>query len=227
MTFVHKQGRLKHSPGLSVDRTLISNTSLSTSAARIEEPLNPLLNYFEIEIIKSGAECAVGIGAGELRYPLSRMPGWNRNSIGYHGDDGRLYHERGSGSEFGPRCEVGHRMGCGLDFSSEDTGYVDVFFTRNGERVGGKSVRIKRPLHGLYPLIGLHSNGESVRYLGHWYYDAESVCEAMIDNTSPSNHWLRCNAIKFLRDGLTLEYAGDSSQVSPTYVLYCSLMQLL
>ncbi len=212
MTLVHKQGRLKHSPGIKVEGTLLSITSPSTSAARIEEPFSPLLNYFEIEIVESGAECAIGIGAGELKYPLSRMPGWNKNSVGYHADDGRLYHERGIGSAFGPRCQAGNRMGCGVDFTHEDSGYVKVFFTRNSERVG-QSVQIKRPLYGLYPLIGLHSGGEKVRYLGHWQYDPDTLSENMVLEYSPSNHWLRCNAIKFVGDGLTLEYCGDGSRV--------------
>ena len=35
------------------------------------------------------------------------MPGWNRDSIGYHADDGKLYHERGMGVNFGPKCAKG------------------------------------------------------------------------------------------------------------------------
>ena len=67
---------------------------------------------------------------------MSRMPGWNRNSCGYHADDGKLYHERGMGSVFGPTCTDGDRMGCGVDFSTDcGSGYVNVFFTKNGNQV--------------------------------------------------------------------------------------------
>ena len=67
---------------------------------------------------------------------MSRMPGWNRNSCGYHADDGKLYHERGMGSVFGPTCTDGDRMGCGVDFGTDcGSGYVNVFFTKNGNQV--------------------------------------------------------------------------------------------
>ena len=85
---------------------------------------------------------------------MSRMPGWNRNSCGYHADDGKLYHESGMGRAFGPTCTTGDRMGCGVNFDSgREHGTVEVFFTKNGNQVGGVEV-MKRPLNGLYPLIG-------------------------------------------------------------------------
>ena len=46
---------------------------------------------------------------------------------------------------------------------------MNVFFTKNGHQVGDV-VRIKIPAGGLYPLIGLSSEGEQVHYLGHWHY---------------------------------------------------------
>lgn len=36
------------------------------------------------------------------------MPGWNRDSIGYHADDGKLFHEKGYGANFGPTCTEGN-----------------------------------------------------------------------------------------------------------------------
>ena len=36
------------------------------------------------------------------------MPGWNRDSIGYHADDGKLFHEKGYGANFGPTCTQGN-----------------------------------------------------------------------------------------------------------------------
>ena len=183
----------------------------------ILEPLSPLLNYFECHILAKGAESSIGIGTGERSYPLMRMPGWNRNSIGYHADDGKLYHENGSGIHFGPTCTEGDRMGCGVNFESDaGYGYCEVFFTKNGQLVG-EPVRMKRPVYGLYPIIGLHSRGEKVRYLGHWHRHGPSLMEPMIQDHSPSNVWLRSNGILFRDDGLTLEYGGvggDSQDVS-------------
>ncbi len=204
---VHSNGRLKHSPGIGVDGVVFSFKGPGTSAVMIEEPLNPILNYYELEIVNSGESCSIGIGCGEMHYPLSRMPGWNVNSVGYHSDDGRLYSERGIGSEFGPKCYQGDRMGCGIDFTPDN---VSVFFTRNGEFVGRK-VRMKRPVYGFYPIIGLHSAGEVVRYVGHVSMDPNTLSPRMMIDSSPSDLWLRSNAINFLDDGLTLEYGGDGS----------------
>lgn len=30
----------------------------------------------------------IGLGFGKKSCPLTRMPGWEKDSIGYHGDDG-------------------------------------------------------------------------------------------------------------------------------------------
>ena len=58
------------------------------------------------------------------------------------------------GREFGPRCTTGDRMGCGVNFETGlDRGMVEVFFTKNGQQVG-ETERMKRPLNGIYPLIG-------------------------------------------------------------------------
>ena len=73
---------------------------------------------------------------GEREYPMDRMPGWEQNSCGYHADDGKHFHEDGMGTEFGPTCTDGDRMGCGVDFSTNhSSGYVSVFFTKNGKQV--------------------------------------------------------------------------------------------
>ena len=133
----------------------------------ITEPLTPNLNYFEYEIGSRCRECAIGIGVGHTDYPLYQMPGWNKNSVGYHADDGCLFYEQGSGEEFGPTCSAGDQMGCGVDFESarsHDT--VIVFFTKNKELIGGRVI-FRIPSGGLFPIIGLYSKGESVRYLGH------------------------------------------------------------
>ena len=210
---VHTRGRITHGPSIDVDDDLFSFRGGSTGVIRIQEPLNPILNYFELEILDKGAESSIGIGAGERSYPLTRMPGWNKSGIGYHGDDGRLYHESGRGTEFGPTCTEGDRMGCGVDFSSDvGYGYVDIFFTKNGKQVGD-AVRMKRPVYGLYPLVGLHSHNEKVRYLGHWRRVPDSLLEPMEQDHSPSSAWLRSNGVKFLDDGLTLNYCGDSSHI--------------
>ena len=49
---------------------------------------------------------------------------------------------------------LGDRMGCGVDFGTDSgTNQVRVFFTKNGQLIK-EPRKMRRPLHGLYPLIG-------------------------------------------------------------------------
>ena len=180
----------------------------SVGVVKITEPINQMLNYFEYVILNKGAKCAIGIGFGEHKYSLDRMPGWNSHGIGYHADDGRMFYQDGFGQPFGPTCTEGDRMGCGIDYDTDSGNeYCDVFFTKNGEQVGN-IVKMKKPVHGLYPIVGFHSHGEKVRYLGHWKRQRQGLQEPMVLDHSPSNMWLRSNNVSFIGDGLTLEYNG-------------------
>ncbi|XP_065900727.1 SPRY domain-containing protein 3-like [Dysidea avara] len=182
---------------------------------KIMDPMSPLNNYYEIKILSKGRRSAIGIGMGTMGYSMSAMPGWNSQCVGYHADDAKLFHENGMGKNMGaPTCTDGDIMGCGALFDVEEgPAYVKVFFTKNGKLVGER-VKMKRPLHGLYPIVGMHSLGESVEYLGH------SVCtslegvddDAMSIDNAPRDLWLRCNAVKFLRGGTVLEYFGNQQQ---------------
>lgn len=206
---LHTKGRYYCGRNASVegDVFLFKGAGGSVGVVKILEPLSPIFNYYEYEIVCRGQRCAIGIGVGEQGYPTDRMPGWNRNGIGYHADDGRLFHQDGYGRVFGPTCTEGDRMGCGVEFEASEP-YVQVFFTKNGTQVG-ECVRMKRPVYGLYPLVGLHSRGESVRYLGHWQRTSGTVQEPMELDSSPAGLWLRSNGISFHDDALTLEYAGE------------------
>ena len=139
-------------------------------AVKILQPLTPAKNYYEHKILSPGVICAVTIGVVGLDYPLNSQPGWRTGGIGYHADDGKLFNENGSGTQFGPTCTAGDRMGCGVVFEGEDSSdYVKVFFTKNGEQVG-EIVNFKRRDSGLYPLMGISSRGEQFQYLGAWHH---------------------------------------------------------
>ena len=135
-------------------------------AVKILQPLTPIQNYFEYRIICPGVECAINIGVVGHDYPLNSHPGWNKEGIGYHADDGYLFNE-GHSRLFGPKCTIDDRMGCGIDFENEGSAdYVRVFFTKNGRQVGDFVV-FKKPKSGLFPFIGMMSRGEQFQYLGH------------------------------------------------------------
>ena len=48
------------------------------------EPMSPLFNYFELEIIKEGRKRTIGVGVAGSTYNATSQPGWGENSIGYN-----------------------------------------------------------------------------------------------------------------------------------------------
>ncbi|XP_060603325.1 uncharacterized protein LOC132756307 [Ruditapes philippinarum] len=131
--------------------------------------------YFEIEILSLGRRGTIAIGLVPSNYPDNMQPGWGQKSIGYHADDGNLYHEFGQGKRFGPKCLVGDKIGCYLfnsDISPADRNVfmlmgvtlVTAVFTRNGKKVGEKAIRLNRFLQ-LFAAVGMHSSGEKVRVM--------------------------------------------------------------
>lgn len=135
-------------------------------AVKILEPLNSEFNYFEVEIISKGRNCAIGIGVGDRDYPLNLQPGWNLNGVGYHADDGKIFNDGDYSVHLsGETCTKDDRMGCGVAFEEDTAGLVSVFFTKNGRQID-YPVKMKKPASSLYSIIGMHSEGEEVRYLG-------------------------------------------------------------
>ena len=76
-------------------------------------------------------ESCVSIGLCTADFPLKgKQPGWDVESVGWHGDDGCVFHGHGMGlRQFGGRFGSGDVVGCGVH-----AGYI--FFTRNGEWAG-------------------------------------------------------------------------------------------
>lgn len=91
-----------------------------------------------------------GIGFSHRTVSLSRLPGWEDNSWGYHGDDGRAFCCLGTGETFGPTFTTGDVIGCGIDWTNagppgkdrerakdgDKKGGGRAFFTKNGEFLG-------------------------------------------------------------------------------------------
>ena len=119
--------------------------------------LDSQFSYFEMTIVSSGSNGASGIGVTYKGYPLNSMPGWLKNSVGFHGDDGQLFCGVYQGQPFHSPAKEGDVIGCGLKLSH---GKPRVFFTCNGTKVGEVPVNI--PDGGFYPTIGMHDEGEEV-----------------------------------------------------------------
>lgn len=56
----------------------------------------------------------MGIGLSISGVNMNRLPGWDKNSFGYHGDDGHSFCSSGSGHPYGPTFTTG--MLCVITF---------------------------------------------------------------------------------------------------------------
>ncbi|RPB03113.1 hypothetical protein L873DRAFT_1629389, partial [Choiromyces venosus 120613-1] len=162
------------------DTTLLS--SLPLYAAGYHHPANTRAGkriYFELRILrlppagKREEEATLAIGFAAKPYPGFRLPGWNRGSLGVHSDDGRRYCNDSYGGKDFVRggWGVGERVGVGMSFCTERDGNagVEVWFTRNGERVGGwwldEEVDAERDWD---PRVGLDGRWDVYAALGVW-----------------------------------------------------------
>ena len=150
-----------------VEYTGCGTTTTDVGVAQVSHPLQlDSDSYYEIEIIDPGIKCTIAIGAAPADYPLNSQPGWVKNSVAYHGDDGQLFQANSFGSPFGPRWNPRDIVGLGIRSASGstscDTGSeVQVYITRNGDELGHVTVTI--PTSGLFPTVGLHSMREKIK----------------------------------------------------------------
>eukprot|EP00877_Chromochloris_zofingiensis_P000059 jgi/Chrzof1/10053/Cz04g25140.t1 len=123
--------------------------------ANLPLPTNQLVYYFEMTVLNHGEHGRIALGFTEKSFKLTRQPGWEPGSYGYHGDDGRKYHyaEKG-GEEYGPTFSTGDTVGAGIHL-----GRQEMFFTKNGSKL---RVAFRGVKGVLFPTIGLHSKNECV-----------------------------------------------------------------
>ncbi|KAI9750082.1 MAG: hypothetical protein M1815_002043 [Lichina confinis] len=134
--------------------------------------------YYEVRILGigldlDGEQSSMAIGLCAQPYPTWRLPGWERGSLGVHGDDGRRYvNDNEGGLDFTAPFQAGETFGLGMkftappspspppyDFVSEKNAHLappppsaqapagmsaDVFFTRNGQWQGGWNLHEER-----------------------------------------------------------------------------------
>lgn len=98
----------------------------------------------------------VSIGLATEHFRLQdKQAGWTSDSLGWHGDDGVLYHRSGRGLQrFGPPFGAGDTIGCGVHLTSRR-----VFFTLNGSLVG-TAFEIASRGAVVYPAVGIDSHQE-------------------------------------------------------------------
>jgi hypothetical protein len=172
-------GRLSITTGRGCSDTCLIS-ALPLYAAGYHHPTNTGRKksvYYEITVENMPVDTAVAIGYVAIPYPGFRLPGWNRGSLGVHGDDGRRYvNDSYGGREFVRPFRNGETVGLGMSWSqpSEGDRGVRVWFMRNGLKEGDWRLDEQRdgaeendPLPGLdggcdvYAAVGVW--GEGVR----------------------------------------------------------------
>ncbi|XP_018494502.1 ran-binding protein 9 [Galendromus occidentalis] len=114
----------------------------------------------------------MGIGLSAQGVNMNRLPGWDKHSFGYHGDDGNAFCASGSGQPYGPTFTTGDVIGCGVNMLDNSC-----FYTKNGQNLG---IAFPNLPPNLYPTVGLQTPGEVVdANFGHqpFMFDIESMIE--------------------------------------------------
>ncbi|KAH0610544.1 uncharacterized protein H6S33_012071 [Morchella sextelata] len=130
---------------------------------------------YEVMVLALPREAAlVAVGFLAAPYPLFRLPGWHRGSLGVHSDDGRRYcNDDHGGRDFGAPFRAGERIGISMRFPVDTGGRgIEIFVTRDGKPAGDwrlyeemDSQRGKNPAEGLdgsrdiYAAIGVWGSG--------------------------------------------------------------------
>eukprot|EP00163_Fabomonas_tropica_P015870 TRINITY_DN28717_c0_g1_i1.p1 TRINITY_DN28717_c0_g1~~TRINITY_DN28717_c0_g1_i1.p1 ORF type:complete len:485 (-),score=81.42 TRINITY_DN28717_c0_g1_i1:181-1635(-) len=129
-------------------------TDADAAAIRANAPIPACVGvyYYEVTVLDAGRDGYIGIGLCTMSVNLNRLPGWERNSFGYHGDDGNSFRESGRGNPYGPTFTTGDVIGCGIDFAQHH-----IFYTVNGVHRG---VAFRDVKGLLYPTVGLRTPGE-------------------------------------------------------------------
>lgn len=165
---ISEDGRNLHFQGPS------SNGEKDAAAARANFPISPLcgIYYYEVTVQDKGVQGHISVGFSSASVKINRLPGWEHNSWGYHGDDGKSFSDGRDGMQFGPTFTTGDTIGCGIDFSNRRA-----FFTKNGRFLDYVFENIGPTVPDLYPSVGLRTQGEGIRAnFGHepFKYDIDS-----------------------------------------------------
>ncbi|GFV79406.1 SPRY domain-containing protein 3 [Trichonephila clavipes] len=123
---------------------------IDVGLAQAKYPLDTTHHYFEIEILDPGENCYIAIGLARKDYPKYRHPGWNKGSIAYHADDGKIFVGSGVGDPFGPRCHKGDIMGCGIIFPRDFVSFFDSDGSSEGNALSSANLDFEEDFSGSF-----------------------------------------------------------------------------
>eukprot|EP00035_Acanthoeca_spectabilis_P024446 m.453835 g.453835 ORF g.453835 m.453835 type:complete len:433 (-) comp20562_c0_seq1:25-1323(-) len=158
-----KSPLLEVTQGLQVKYQGRGDSDKDAASVRANHPIQPSLGlfYFEVTIKNKGRDGYIGIGLCTASTNTNRLPGWEKFSYGYHGDDGNAFSFSGTGTEYGPTYTTGDVIGCCVNYFD-----FTCFYTKNGTKLGIAFRDIDRKDEGkpvrLYPCVGLRTPHEEV-----------------------------------------------------------------
>jgi len=131
-------------------------TPKDASSVRATHPIPAScgMYYYEVKIVSKGRDGYMGIGLSSQHVSTNRLPGWDKMSYGYHGDDGNAFCGSGTGQVYGPTFTTGDVIGCGLNLIEGSC-----FYTKNGHHLGTAFTDMPSQL---FPTVGLQTPGEII-----------------------------------------------------------------
>jgi Ran-binding protein 9/10 len=153
-------------------------TDSDAASVRADHPIPAAcgIYYYEVTILSRGNQgfvffhlCVtnsrfIGLGFCRASVTLNRLPGWEPDSWGYHGDDGHSFCCQGIGKTYGPTFTTGDIVGCCINFRKNIA-----FYTKNGVELDTAFQNLTFDTPGktgkgdFYPSVGLRTPGEHVR----------------------------------------------------------------
>ncbi|CAN0134180.1 unnamed protein product, partial [Hapterophycus canaliculatus] len=123
-------------------------------------PRHQRMWYFEATVAAQGEKSLITIGLVSSMFPTNKQPGAEIASYGLEGTGRTLSRGISIGQRVGNAFCTGDTVGLGVNFKK-----MEAFLTHNGQLLGAAFPSIRCPLDvlGLYPCVGLHSQGEAVR----------------------------------------------------------------
>ena len=116
--------------------------------------------YFEVLIVNGGEwNTDIGVGICTKASKVTRFPGWDTFSFGYHGDDGGIFCESETAAfQTGEKFGSGDEIGVLLDFNT-----ATLKFSKNKNDIKTIKLEANHMNQDFYPCVGISSPGALVR----------------------------------------------------------------